>query len=443
MGIGALNSSFQKNGYVSEDMERVWDEKSLINRIFQVEAEMAKVQAELGIIPREAADLILENAEPNEELLLKAGKGGVGNPLVAVLDALREVIPEKARGWVHFGATTQDILDTARALQIKEASALLQSRLDNLVKITADNAHEYAYTMMVARTNGQYALPTTLGTRFARWNAELRRSRARLQEMRSRTEQIQFTGAVGTFASLGEQGPELNKRLAKRLDLVEQTISWHASSDTIMELALNVAVLGQSLAKIAEDLFAMQGSDLVEVREEMDAHLSGSSTMPQKLNPFTTMKISVAARLASGMAATLLTQPPATFERDHRQSEVHRDLIPQIFVAVDGAAAKLNFLFDRLIFDTDKLKAGIRKGGPVLMSEGIMMALAPHIGHGTAHDILQEFAKEYREKRMTLSEFCRTRPQLAALEGKLDLDALTDPQNYLGRAVEISESARD
>lgn len=443
MGIGALNSSFQKKGHVTADMEAHWEEAQLIRKIFAVEAAMARTQGHMGIIPQEAAEAISDNAVASDELIEKAQSGGVGNLSVAVLDALRDAIPEDQRGWVHFGATTQDILDTARALQIKAATDLILERLNAVIAATANLAHEHARTLMVARTNGQYALPTTLGTRFARWNAELRRSRERLEAMRERTEQIQFTGAVGTLASFGEQGPELSRRLAKELELVYQPVSWHASSDTMTELASTVATLGQSLAKIAEDLFAMQQSDLVEAREDMDAHTSGSSTMPQKLNPFATMKISVGASMACGMAANMLTQAPATFERDHRQSEIHRNLIPQIFVAVDGALEKLDQLFPRLRFDAQALEDNVKSAGVSLMTEGIMMELAPHIGHSAAHDVLQEFARDNRENGTCLEEFCAAHPKLAGLTEKLDLESLTNPANYIGQAVEIAESAQE
>ncbi|MGO1591844.1 MAG: lyase family protein [Ancrocorticia sp.] len=441
MGIGALNSAIYKRGYTTPRMEDVWSEGSLVGAIFDVEAGLAKAQADLGILPEAAAQMIREAAVPSDDLIADVSRGKVGNPLVAVLDALRARVPDDARRWVHYGATTQDILDTARALQIQRSATILLDELDELISAVAQLAETHAETLMVARTNGQHALPTTLGMRFARWLAELRRDRERLVQMRPRTEIIQFSGAAGTYASLGDDGPRTAQVLAEQLGLTYEPLPWHAAGDIMAEVACTTAIYAQSLGKIAEDLFAMQRTDIGEAHESMDAHSSGSSTMPQKLNPFTTMKASVSARLVAGMASTVLTQAPAADERDHRQSEVQRDLIPQIFVATEGASAKLLGLLGRLHFDRDALRANLDQEGVLLMTEGIMMALAPRLGQEGAHDLLQAFAQEHRATGVGLEEFLAERPEvLDKIEG-IDITALSQPENYTGLSARLSREA--
>lgn len=441
MGIGALNSAIYKRGYTTPRMEEVWSERALVGAIFDVEAGLAEAQATLGIVPEQAAQAIREAAQPSDELIEDVSRGKVGNPLVAVLDALRARVSDDARGWIHFGATTQDILDTARALQISRSTDILLDELDQLIGVLANLAEEHAATPMVARTNGQHALPTTLGMRFVRWLAELRRNRERLTQMRPRVEIIQFSGAAGTYASLGEDGPRTARALAESLNLGYEPYPWHAAGDVMAEIACTTAIYAQTLGKIAEDLFTMQRTDMAEAHETMDAHSSGSSTMPQKLNPFTTMKASVSARLVAGMASTILTQPPAADERDHRQSEVQRDLIPQIFLATEGAASKLTALFGRLRFNTESLRANLNHEGVLLMSEGIMMALAPRLGQEGAHDLLQEFASEARENGTSLQDFLAERPEVAEKIKGIDISELTQPENYTGLSRELSMEA--
>lgn len=440
MGFGALNSSLSKKGYVTSEFAQIWDEVAVLKAIVNVEVALARVQGDNGMIPKNASQLISEHAKISDALVEKARAGKVGNPLIAALDAIRSQVPNEVRGWVHFGATSQDILDTGRALQIKQSYNWLFHQLDELKQKMATLAEEHADTLMVARTNGQHALPTTLGTRFARWLAEIERSQQRLHDGYERATLVQFSGAAGTYASMGKEGMSVAQSIAAKLELSFEPVPWHASRDAITELCCTLAIYGQSLAKIAEDLFDMQRTDLAEAREQMDAHASGSSTMPQKLNPFTTMKISVGARLAAGLAATVLTQPPASFERDHRSLEVERDALPQIFIAVEHAAAKLLRLLDQLAFNETQLVNNTLLESPLLMTEGIMMVLAKHIGQEAAHDLLQDFAKEYRVNRTPLKEFMLASEYANEVED-IDFEALEDPRGYLGMSSEISRDA--
>ncbi|MGV0427982.1 lyase family protein [Corynebacterium pyruviciproducens] len=441
MPVGALNSYISKKGYVTWDFEQIWLEPSQVQNIVTVEVTLAQVQAKLGMVPADAAQHIAHYSTISDELVEKVASGKVGNPLVAALDALRSEIPEDYRGWVHFGATSQDILDTARALQIKSSLDWLEQQLSDLDACISKLAEAHADTLMVARTNGQHALPTTLGMRFARWLAELRRSRRRLADVRPRAQLIQFSGAAGTYASMGELGTDVAKNMAKELDLTYEPIPWHASRDSITELCYSLAIYGQTLAKIAEDLFDMQRTDFMEARETMDAHASGSSTMPQKLNPFTTMKISVGARLAAGLAATVLTQPPGSFERDHRQLEVERDALPQIFIAVEGAASKLLRLLPKLTFNTESLAKAAEKEGVLLLTESLMMHLAPVLGQEGAHQLLQDFAAENRAHGTGIKEFLAAHPDVVEKAGDLDWDWITRPESYLGLSERIARDA--
>ena len=438
MAFGAFDSQITRRGYVTEAMDTIWSERSTVQSWYDVEAALARVQTKLGMIPEGTGTRITQQAKATDAVMERIFSGTAGNPFALGLDCLRQTLDETTRRWVHFGATTQDILDTARNLQIRDSLDLIDSCTNDLLKITRLLADRHAETIMVARTNGQHAVPTTLGMRFARWTADLERSRERMTQTRHRCLLVQFSGAAGTYASMGPHGATVATEIARDLGLTCELIAWHASRDALTELSCNLAIHAQVLAKIAEDLYNMQRTDLREAAEALDPHLSGSSTMPQKRNPFSTMKITAAARMAAGAAATVLTNPPGDFERDHRQLEVERDAVPRILAAVDGAGQKLLTLLNALDFNVDQLAANAHREGILLVSEGIMMELAPRLGHEEAHDLLQEFSAAHRADGTSLRDFIGTHPHVAEKLSGLDLDELSDPYRYTGLSAKLS-----
>lgn len=443
MGIGALNSPVTQGGYANKEMLDIWSVRTQLQSLLDVEVAMAKTQAELGTIPLNAAQEIEENAVCSDDLFQKVLAGKAGHPLVAILDAIRSELPDDAVGWVHFGATSQDILDTGRALQIKKSLELLSQNLSSLQKNVRSLAGKYSETLMVARTNGQNALPTTLGMRFARWASELERSRQRITDGTPRWTMVQFSGAVGTYAAMGKDGMRVAQGVAKKLGLTFEAVPWHASSDTMCEMCVDVAILGRSIQKMAEDLFEMQETEFREAAEPMNAHTSGSSTMPQKLNPFSTMKIDSGAQMASGLAASLLMSSPATFERDARQLEIIRNAIPQVFSLVQGCVVHMDSLLERMQFKEERLRENVSQEGVLLLSEHIMMEMAPRLGQARAHDILQAFAKENRSTGIGLRDYLEKADVPHDVLEDVDWDSLCDPSTYLGLSREISKKVSD
>lgn len=438
MPFGIFDSNITKKGYVTSRIDEIWSERATVQGWYDVESALALTQAELRLIPGKAAQEIAEAATVSDDLITKIASGQAGNPFALGLDALRAQTPKTARPWVHFGATTQDILDTGRATQVRASLDLVIGHVEELLAALADLAEEHSDTLMTSRTNGQHAIPTTLGMRVVRWIAELRRTHERLIDVKPRALLSQFSGAGGTYASMGESKLAVPKGVSEKLGLSFEVVPWHASRDSITELCCSLAIYGQTLAKIAEDLYDMQRTDIAEAIESMDPHLSGSSTMPQKRNPFATMKISAAARIAAAGAAGVLTQPPGSFERDHRQLELERDTLPRVFAAIEGAGAKLIGLLPRIQFDTAALDRNVRTEGVLVVSEGIMMALAPYIGHESAHDLIQAFAGEHRATGISLSAFISKRGDVAEAITEVDLIAISQPESYTGMSGEIS-----
>lgn len=201
MAFGAFDSQITRRGYVTEAMDTIWSERSTVQSWYDVEAALARVQTKLGMIPEGAGTRITQQAKATDAVMESIFSKTAGNPFALGLDCLRQTLDETTRRWVHFGATTQDILDTARNLQIRDSLDLIDSCTNDLLKITRLLADRHAETIMVARTNGQHAVPTTLGMRFARWTADLERSRERMTQTRHRCLLVQFSGAAGTYAS--------------------------------------------------------------------------------------------------------------------------------------------------------------------------------------------------------------------------------------------------
>lgn len=438
MAISLVDSVLTRGNFSTPEMRELWGEKATVQSWFDVEVGLAKAQAKLGTIPAEAAEAIERAATVTDERIADIGSKGAGHPLVLALDNLRSHVSDVGKPWVHYGATTQDILDTGRVLQIRQGLDLIDEAIEKLDELISKFTTEHADTVMAQRTNGQLAVPGTLGLRGARWLAELRRGRERLTQERERVLCVQFSGAAGTYASFGEAEDAYSKGLAEQLDLRFDPVTWHSSRDSYTALMAMLAVLARSASKVADDLFDMQRTDIGEAAEVLDMHTSGSTTMPQKRNPFATMSVSNNARLAIGSAVTLMVQPPDLLERDPRQFEVERDVLPRVFTYVHKALVDLADVLPRIQVNKERMAANARQEGPLIVTEGIMMKLAPVLGHEVAHDLLQEFAKEWRDSGIDLSDFVKKHPELDEQLQDIDLDKLAEPDWYTGISSRIA-----
>lgn len=438
MAISLTDSVLTQYNFTTPEMRELWSEKSTVQSWFNVEVALAKAQAEMGVIPPEAAHAIEEGAVVTDDRIAEIGSKGAGHPLVLALDNLRAHLSEVGKPWVHYGATTQDILDTARVLMIRQALDLIDSALEDLDTAISAFTLDHADTLIAQRTNGQLAVPGTLGLRGARWLAELRRGRDRIRDERLRILCVQFSGAAGTYASFGEAEESYAIGLAKQLNLRFDIVSWHSSRDSYVALVALLGVIARTLSKISDDLFDMQRTDIGEAFERLDMHTSGSTTMPQKRNPFATLQVTENARLAVGAAVTLMVQPPDLLERDPRQFEIERDVLPRVFTFVHKALVDLANLLPRIEVDKERMAQNARAEGPLIVTEGIMMKLAPVLGHEVAHDLLQDFSREWRASGVGLPEFIERYPDLNEQLKNLDLEVLSQPDWYTGISERIA-----
>ncbi len=434
MTIGMLSSTLFGDMFGTAAMRAAFSELAFLVRCAEVEAALARAQARLGIVPSEAAAAISASVAAlaaNPEALdlerLKRETETVGYPILPLVRQLGERAGPAGR-WLHWGATTQDIMDTAAVLQIRDGIRLIEADLAALRGHLAGLARRYRDTPMAGRTHLQHALPITFGYKAAVWLAAFDRHAARLAELKPRVLAVQFGGAAGTLASLGEGAASLASRseLARELGLAEPPITWHVARDAIAETVQFLALVGGSLAKIAFDVMLMSATEFGEAAEPFVAGRGSSSTMPQKRNPISCELILAAAKALRQHAGLALDAMVSDFERATGPWHVEWIALPESFLYAAGALHQAEFMLGGLIVDPARMAKNLGMTHGLIVAEAVMMGLAPHTGRTEAHDLVYDA--------------CRV-----AIEGDRPLCdvLLTDPANYLGAAQAMVDRVLD
>jgi 3-carboxy-cis,cis-muconate cycloisomerase len=336
----------------------IFADDALAARMVEVEVALARVQARLGIIP-EGAGAAIEAAadefEPDHEQLA-AGAERDGFPVTNLVAQLRERIEPAYAGYLHWGATTQDVIDTALVLQVRDGLQRADELIESLTARLAGMADAHRGSVMPARTHSQQALPTTFGLKIAGWLAPLLRHMERLAEFRPRALVVQFGGAAGTLAALGDAGPAVAAGLAHELDLGIPETPWHTQRDRIAETAGWLSMVTGSLAKMAGDVILMAQTEVGEVRESAEAGRGGSSTMPQKRNPVVSERIIVAAQLNAALLSAVHVAQPQEHERGTHGLQVELLSLPRMFALTNGALANAGWLAENLVVDVERMR---------------------------------------------------------------------------------------
>jgi 3-carboxy-cis,cis-muconate cycloisomerase len=416
MTIGMLQSTVFGDLFGTAAMRAVFGEEALFQNCAAVEAALARAQARLHIIPEEAAaaisqaiEPILDGSAPLDFERLKRETANVGFPILPLVRQLAERAGEAGR-WLHWGATTQDIMDSAVVLQIRAGLALIEADLIQLRGHLAALARKHRDTPMPGRTFLQQALPITFGYKAAVWLSAFDRHAERLAELRPRVLKAQFGGAVGTLASLGDGDAGLRTvgELARELDLGEPEITWHVARDTIAETVQFLALLGGSMAKIGDDVMLMSATEFGEAGE-----------------PF-----AVRARRELDDAAK--TQPD--FVRTSSAWHLEWIAVPEAFGYAAGALNQSVFLAGGLIVEPGGMAKNLGLTHGLIVAEAVMMGLAPQIGRNEAHDLVYDSCRAAIESGRPLYDVLMETPEIAGPLGADTLKALTDPANYLGAA---------
>src|SRR6516225_3436707 len=442
MPMGVLDSAIFADMFGTPAMRGVFGDAAFLARCIEVEAALARAHSRLGIIPAEAAAAIglAERAVANglaalDLTRLKKETETVGYPILPLVRQLADLAGEAGR-YFHWGATTQDIMDTAAVLQIRAGLGLIEEDLTAARKHLADLARRYRDTPMAGRTHLQHALPVTFGYKAAVWLSALDRHADRLRELRPRVLMAQFGGAAGTLASLGngEQSLQTRAALASELALGDPPITWHATRDGIAETVQTLALLLGSLGKIALDVMLMSATEFGEAAEPFVAGRGSSSTMPQKRNPISCELIVAAAKVLRQQAGLVLDALLTDFERATGPWHVEWVAVPEAFGYTAGALHQARFMLGGLIVDAGRMAKNLAMTHGLIVAEAVMMGLAPHTGRNEAHDLVYDACRRAIETDRPLLEVLRETPAVAGPLGAEKLEALTDPANYLGAA---------
>lgn len=433
MSYSAFRTSLFHDKYQTHDMARIFSDEHYMQKLLTVESALASSQADLGIIPQKAASQIADSARV-ELLDIKAlheEAQKTHHPFIPFLKVFNRLCGDASR-YLHWGATTQDILDTATVLQLRDALDIIFDKLLNLNDLLARQARCHRDLIMMGRTNGQQALPITLGFKFAIWCAETQRHLQRLLECRQRLLTGQFSGAVGTLASLEHQGLALQESICQRLGLQKPLITWNTSRDNLVELASVIGIMGSTLGKVGLEVQLLQKQEIAELTEYTAPGNAGSSTMPHKRNPFVSQEITSIARILKSVVSEAFESLENEHERDPRSLNIENDYLKRLCQFADYALDNTLSLIEKLGINREAMRKnmGLLKG--VIFSEAVMMKLGEHVGKAEAHDLIFELSTQALDEQ---KEFKQVLMENAVIRRYLDeatLDALIDPANYLG-----------
>lgn len=442
-----IDSHFFKDLFGSAEMRAVFDDQQLLQYWLDFEAALARAEAKHGLIPLDAATEITRQAkaENMDVVAIKAGIDKTVHPLVSVIWQLSEHCEGDAGRYVHWGATTQDVMDTAVVLQIRAAIAIFEVTLKELIQITSKLADRYKNSPIAGRTHGQQALPTTFGFKVAVWLAELQRQQERLEQLKPRVLCGEFGGAVGTLAGLIDKGDvdgfAIRQSLMDELGLNAAPIAWHTSRDSIAEFALWVSMVAALMGRIAHEIILLQKQEFGELEEPFEMGKVGSSTMPQKRNPMICESILTLARLCREKATTAVdTLLHNEHERDWSAFQMEWAYMPELCVMAHGAILQTAQVLDGLqVYETRMLEnLHLTKG--LLLSERVMLALGAHIGRQDAHDVVYECAMASFEAGTPFIDVLLADKCVNQLLDKQTLEQLLDPTAYTGLATQFVEN---
>jgi 3-carboxy-cis,cis-muconate cycloisomerase len=422
-----------ENAFGTEAMRSVFDEEAYVERFMAVEAALARAEAEVGLIPEEAAREITETASL-EYLDLDAVERRIAEIdlfTVAIIETWKDEIGESGE-YIHWGATSQDVADTAMVLLIREGLDLLFEEVERVREALQDLASEHAETPMMGRTHHVHALPITFGLKAANWLDEVDRGLDRLEAAADRALVVEFFGAVGSLASLGEPGLEVQERLADDLDLAVPNTAWYASRDRILELLNAFATLGGTLSRIARNVLVLNREEIGELGEPIPEGAVGSSTMPHKRNPVKSERTVGLASLLRGHANAMTSLVEAHDERDAGLWYGEYALVPEAFLYLHRALRNTALTLEGLDVDVEAMYENMGVHGGLPTSEAVMMALAESVGRVTAHDLVYEAAMEAVGSGRSFEDCLLEDDRIAAELSAEAVAELTDPANYTG-----------
>ena len=434
--------------FTTGKMREIFSDTNRLQRMLDFEAALARALAGAEVAPRSSVASIEAQCKSNlysRDAIAGAAAlaGNLAIPLVKELTALVAKSDEKAAGFVHFGATSQDVIDTGLVLQLREAFDDAEKELARLSSVLRQLAAEHKETLLAGRTWMQQASPITLGLKFAGWLDAIERHRERFAQTRKRVEVLQFGGAVGTLAGLGSTGLRVAEALARELKLTLPDIAWHAQRDRPVEVAAIYGLLAGTLGKIARDISLMSQTEIAELAEPFTPGRGGSSTLPHKRNPIGCSVVLAAAIRIPGLVSTMLSAMVQEHERGLGGWQAEWETLPEICMLTSGALSQMIQILEGLEIHQDAMARNLDATQGLLMAEAVAMALAKHIGKMPAHQVIERASHRALESRKLFREVLVNEQEISKYLSAREIDELLDPKNYTGSAQVMIDRVLD
>jgi len=431
--------------YGTPEMKKVWEAENKLQKMLEVEAALAEAEAQMGLVPEEAAREIRSKANTQyvtNERVAEIEKE-TNHDIASIVKALAEVCEDDAGEYVHFGATSNDIIDSSQSLLLRDSINIIQEKVARLARIILKLADENKKTVCIGRTHGQHALPTTYGMKFALWADELHRQYERLEECKGRLCVGMMTGAVGTTAALGEDGLDVHLKVSEILGLPATLISNQVvQRDNHAEYMMDLANLASTLDKIALEIRNLQRTEIKELGESFDPEKQvGSSTMPHKMNPITAERICGVSRVIKAYPAPALQNNALWHERDLTNSSSERIMLPEASILTDYILNLTIRLMEKLVFYPENIERNLNLTGGLIMAERFMAELTRKgMGRQSAYALVRKCALEANKLGVSLKDVVLQQEGITDYLSPEEVDDIMDPHTYLGSSVQIVEN---
>lgn len=436
----AIDSQIHGSMFSTDEMREIFSDKSWAQKWLDTEAALAKAQGELGVIPKEKADTINEYAKAELLDIPSIGEYYKSSiTIVPLLKAFKAVLPDNAGEFVHWGATSQDIVDTGMVLLQRDAYEVILRDLKICQKSLLKKVKQYKDLPMAGRTHVVHAIPITFGYKVAVWADELGRDIERMEEMKKRVFVGEMAGAVGTLASMPEKGLETQKRMMEILGLGVPAIAWHVARDSQAEFVSVLALVAGTLGRINHEILTLQRTEILELEEPFFTGKVGSSTMPHKRNPAVLENVLALLRNVRSIAPSIVESMVSENERDWGCFLSEWEGIPRACHLMAAALAKSKNIFENMIVYEKHMEKNLFVQKGLMMSECVMMHLAPRIGRMTAHDIVYKGCMEAYEKEIPLKDVLMRTKEVTEAFTEAEVDDMLDPKSYVGLAPVFAE----
>ncbi|PWA07787.1 adenylosuccinate lyase [Pueribacillus theae] len=441
MGSHMIDFRLFRDSFGTEEMRKVFAEDSFVQKLLDAESALARAEAKLNIIPKEAADEISEKAKIKNinydelEMEIKTAK----HPLVPLIRQLESVCANNYGQYIHLGATTQDIIDTATILQVKEAHEIIMLQLEQLQEELMKLAKKHRDTPMPGRTHRQHALPITFGYKTSVWLEEVNRHIDRLDHVKSILFVGQLAGAVGTLASFKKEGFKVQEIFMNELGLSVPDVTWHTSRDNLTEFIFILGMITGTAGKMANEIANLQRTEIQELEEPFKFGKVGSSTMPHKRNPSMCENVVGLSRIVQNNSQLLLNGMIHEHERDKVSWQVEWEVISESCIMTAGALSTLVTVLKGLNVNISNMNKNLMITNGLILSESLMLALGERIGKQKSHDILYHTSMESFEKKIPLQECLLNNQEIKQHLNEDEIMDLLDPVKHTGLSAEITD----